>query len=107
MTRQTTEYNQNVWLARCRHATCNEIKIKCPVCKRPGHVTTHVMPANGKQHPVQITIQHSHFLENVDAGRNMFCETGLMENVNNIIPTWRLDPLEKRHLIDEYAERLK
>jgi len=110
MTRQTTEYSQNTWLARCRYGQCEDVKVRCPVCKHPGHVTTHVIPSNGKQYQVQISIQHSHFLENIDAGRNMFCDTEFIESVNpqtDIAISWRLNGIAKVHLIDYYARKLK
>ena len=82
--RQSTEPQKNTWLARCRYDKCDRLKISCPVCKHAGHVTLHKTEIQGHQkldhnYPTKIVIQHSHFLENIDAGRNMPCDTGLIE----------------------------
>jgi hypothetical protein len=105
--RQSTEPRKNTWLARCRYDDCDEEKVICPVCKKPGHVTTHMV--NNSKPYVQICILHSHFLENIDAGRNMFCETGMTALVTHkgIKTVVRLLPQAKRQLINEFVKRFK
>jgi hypothetical protein len=108
--KQSTEYQKNTWLARCRYGDCNEDTVECPVCKKPGHVTTHIMNENGKGDPIaRVSILHSHFLENVDAGRNMYCETKHVAMISDLDlkKVVRLKPDAKRRIIKEYARRLK
>lgn len=107
--RQTTDPKKHAWLARCRYDTCQAEKRKCPVCKKPGHITTNVVDYKNSQVIVAISIQHSHFLENVDAGRNMFCETEFEEPValNHVRLSYRLQPDEQERLIKKYNEKLK
>jgi hypothetical protein len=108
--RQTTNPKDHAWLARCRYNTCEAEKRKCPVCKKPGHVTTHVVDYNKNSEIITaISIQHSHFLENVDAGRNMYCETEYLEPIQlkNVRLSYRLEPEEKQRLIKKYNEILK
>jgi len=108
--KQSTDPKDHAWLARCRYYHCNSEKIKCPVCKKPGHITTHVIDYNKKGEIITaISIQHSHFLENVDAGRNMYCETEYLEPIQlkNVRLSYRLIPQEKKRLIEKYNGILK
>ena len=105
--RQSTKYSDHAWLARCRYDGCSDVKVKCPVCKKPGHVTTHTITRDSNAY-ARITIQHAHFLENVDAGRNMFCETSNFEQLetNHLELTYRLKPEAKKRLIEVWTRRL-
>jgi hypothetical protein len=105
--KQPTESHKNTWLARCRYSDCNAVKVKCPVCKKPGHVTTHV--ENRDKPLVTVAIQHSHFLENVDAGRNMYCETNIFPDIpkGGLKTVFRLTPEVKRKIINDCTEMLK
>jgi hypothetical protein len=106
--KQSTIYDKNIWLARCRLEDCQEQKVKCPVCKHPGHVVTHIV--NGKAELlVEICITHSHFVENEDAGRNMYCNTQFVyfARKHEIVDRWGLKAESRRRIIDMYAERIR
>jgi predicted urease superfamily metal-dependent hydrolase len=107
--RQTTNPKEHAWLARCRYDSCEAAKRKCPVCKKPGHITTHVIDYKNGEIITAICFQHAHFLENVDAGRNMFCETEYLEPIQlkNVRLSYRLIPSEKERLIEKYNGILK
>ncbi|HTH21920.1 MAG TPA: hypothetical protein VL854_06850 [Nitrososphaeraceae archaeon] len=105
MTKQSTDKKQLHWLSRCRIDTCHEIRVKCPECKKMGHVSPHIMTNTENQ--VLISIQHSHFVEEQDGGRNIYCETGKPIDIHssNIKRSWRLTKVGRRRLIDVYSEK--
>ena len=107
--KQSTNPKDHAWLARCRYDTCENEKVKCPICKKPGHITTHVIDYKNGEIIAAVSIQHSHFLENVDAGRNMYCETEYLESIQpkNIRLSYRIIPTEKERLIQKYNAVLK
>jgi hypothetical protein len=103
--KQSTDKKKNTWLARCREPDCDEIRVKCPICKHGGHISPHRVTSDPNNPEVQISIQHSHFVENQDAGRNMYCDTGdlVAINENDIIPSWKLNAAGRRRLIDNFV----
>lgn len=106
--KQTTVYDKNTWLPRCRDKDCEEETVKCPSCRHNGHVVTHVM--NGDRlNTVEICIQHSHFLENEDAGRNMYCTTKhrYFAKGDEIVLTWKLSSAAKQKIINLYVSKFK
>jgi len=111
--RQSTDPKDHAWLARCRYDHCDSEKIKCPVCKKPGHVTIHVTGKNKYgQVIVTITTLHAHFLEDIDAGRNMYCETEYSEFISPIEAarlniSYSVTAQEKKSLIKKYNGILK
>lgn len=107
--RQSTKPEDNVWLARCRYPDCTAQTIKCPECKKRGHITTHIHhDTNYGDVFARITILHAHFLENVDAGRNMYHETNYYVPLatNEIERSYRLKPTIKKSLITQWEKRL-
>lgn len=105
--KQTTVKSAMHWLSRCRIDTCEEERVKCPVCKKYGHVTTHILnPDNADKFQTVISIQHSHFVEEQDAGRNIFCDTKIILDVpsNQRVPRWGLNLAYKNFLKRKYSQ---
>jgi hypothetical protein len=97
--KQTTDKKKSVWLARCRVENCEEERVKCPKCKHAGHVVTHVDTRHKGR--VYISIQHSHYVENEDGGRNMYC------HLNRVAYALQSERKESWRLTKEGADRIK
>lgn len=95
------------WLARCRIEDCDEVRVKCPRCKKYGHVAIH--KKEGKEYRAQISIQHSHFVEEQDAGRNIFCYPSEIRILTEyqIKKAWQLRKETIKRLKDEFSRRWK
>jgi hypothetical protein len=93
------------WLGRCRYGWCLQKKRKCTVCGHPGHLVVHKFDADSGQKQGEIVFQHSHFLENQDAGRNMFCKTGTFYPLKEaeIEHTWDITKEGKLRMIMKYV----
>lgn len=101
--KQSLLRDELTWLARCRIDNCNEQRVKCPSCKKYGHVAIH--KKEGKLFCARISIQHSHFVEEQDAGRNIFCYPGDMEELDGaeIKKSWSLRAETIQYLKAKYA----
>jgi len=97
------------WLARCKYDDCDLTRVKCPVCGRHGHVTTH---KSGDKNPnlnpsVDVVIAHGHFLGRPHKGRNISCKIdGRILLPDDIIWTWRIKPDLKAKIVREYNDFL-
>ena len=99
------------WLARCRIDNCSEQRVKCPVCKKYGHVVAHAIQPNkhSNLHYAQVAIQHSHFVEQQDAGRNIFCYPQYKEplTVRETEVSIRISKKGRDRIKDKYSEKWK
>lgn len=102
--KQPTNKRNIHWLARCRIDSCDEERVKCPVCKKYGHVTTHILTKIFGR--VRISIQHAHFVEEQDGGRNIYCETDIYEDVgySERVQNWRLTKEGEKRLRSKYSK---
>jgi hypothetical protein len=104
--RQTTEKEENDWVARCKVSTCNEQKIKCPVCKHSGHYNLHFDKTVNSGYRFRRVIQHSHYVESTDAGRNMYCKLDffIILHSDDVDLSPRLKPTVRKRIIQRWVD---
>ena len=103
--KQSTDKKKLHWLSRCRIEDCNEDSYRCPECKHKAHISVHSI--HNERGLGKASFQHSHFVEEQDGGRNIYCQTKFTEFTDGFNMMPQLTAEGKNELKEKFKQRFK